>query len=82
MAKQYGLTIANDAKAATFENGFAVVHGYQDQILDVDGETFISNPQTKQQFVNQKIKEFCQNSYIEYRNRDAIATVAAEDNSL
>lgn len=52
---------------------------YQTEILDVDGETLIPNPQTKNQFANEQfdiaIKNFIKRKVMNYRQRMSISAV-------
>jgi len=42
---------------------FARVDEYQSEVLDVDGETLIANPETKGQFVKRKLQEDLRKKY-------------------
>lgn len=53
---------------------------YQTQILDVDGETLIPNPQTKAQFANEQFlvqvkQQFIKRKVMNYRERQALQAV-------
>lgn len=72
-----------DAKATLVRDAVCTKYGYQDTVVDPENpEQTIPNPVSKAQFVSIQIKNFLKNCVIETRNREAIATVAAEDNNL
>lgn len=70
-----------DAHVTELVNVFGA--NYQTEILDVDGETLIPNPQTKQAFANAKfdvdIKEYIRRRVMTFRQRVALEAADSTD---
>lgn len=69
-----------EADVARVEDGFVYQHGYTDEVQEIDENgdpQMVSNPQTKEDFMKEKIKGFVKESVTAYEA--TIAANAAKD---
>ena len=68
-----------DGMVTRVEDAFAAVYGYQPQILDPNnpGAT-VPNPQTKQQFVRERLRQYTKETVAQHEAGKASADAAAQ----
>lgn len=79
MAKQITINFSNDYKYTRDLDAVCKLWGYQDPIINVITGENNPNPKTKQQFVEDKIKEQFQAASKTQRRNDAINNLTIEE---
>ena len=61
-------------------------YGWPTEVLDIDGETLIPNPQTKTQFANQRfdalMKDYIHKLVLRFRNREATEALVIDNTEI